>query len=64
MAQDIVNASDGDATGNQKLGNIIIRTGSRGVNSYQVQDDAEHLIPVTGLDTQYEDRFDDTTYYG
>lgn len=64
MAQDVVNATNSDATGNQRIGNIIVNSGGRGVNGYKKNDDDEQLTPVTGLDTQYDARFDDPTYYG
>ena len=64
MAQDVVNTEDGTGSGNQLQGRITVLTGGRGSNLVKIYDCEGHKItPITGLDTKYDAKYDDSRYY-
>ena len=65
MANDIVNASAGDTTGNQVIGRPTVNTGGRGANVSQQLDTTSNKesSAVADVAAQYDARFDDPRYY-
>jgi hypothetical protein len=65
MANDILSAASGAASGNQTTGRPTVATGSRGANFSQTLDGTvnKKTIAIADIAADYDARFDDPRYY-
>ena len=62
MANDVVN-TDGDTTGNQNLGDRLVKLAGKASNATAVDTTDRYTIPISAVAQKYTDRFDDPRYY-